>query len=57
MVESSPKLEKKTAPVGFFDGALVREHEGDEGRLLPRSVRPEEARVELSTERLWRQCG
>ena len=45
------------APVFFVDGALVREHEGDEGRLLPRSVRPKEARVELSTERLWRQCG
>src|SRR6266508_4496756 len=45
------------APVFFVDGALVREHEGDEGRLLPRSVRPEEARVELSTERLWRRRG
>src|SRR5438105_11046142 len=50
----SPELREK-APVAKLDGALVREHEGDEGRLLPRSSRPEEARVELSTERLWRR--
>src|SRR5207237_882072 len=45
------------APMSKLDGALVREHKGDEGRLLPRSIRPEEARVELSTERLWRRRG
>ncbi len=28
------------APVSKLDGALVREHEGGEGRLLPRSSRP-----------------
>jgi len=45
-----PDLEKKAAPGGIFDGALVGEHLGAMGSVSHRSIRPARHYSGLSTE-------